>query len=238
MNRSKQAMLAHEDLRISTLALIIIDEYGVEALNWDPETIILELQDDAHVELSDLNAARVGCLVSLLTTDSFYYSLPDFINICNVVSGDVDNPSLWKPASLHAIIYALSEIQLLDPQDTPLQELLDPEIVSYIELQLRDAGATQPPDCLRFVKPEHLAVADIATIQEDPVLFSASYQIATEASEELQQFENSALVQLVQELMMLELENGDVKSLFERKSYEDQETGRTAPYGQIADVSE
>ena len=61
------------------LMLVVIDEYGTEALDWDPETIKMELEDDFHVELSSSTLDKICVGAQLLTTKKFYKSLPDLI---------------------------------------------------------------------------------------------------------------------------------------------------------------
>ena len=70
----------------STLIIFLVDRYTAEVLDWDLETIALEVQDDFHTEIlpSLLDKIAVGQL--LLKTDLFHRSLPDFINFCNVMS--------------------------------------------------------------------------------------------------------------------------------------------------------
>lgn len=209
MNKSKQLALQNKDLSLSALAVILIDEYGTEALNWDLETVKMELETDTRMEIPEEVITRIGCLQQIMTTDSFYQSLPDFITLCSIASGSLDSTSFWKPADAYDITAVMAEARLLNPPEGDIREILNPEILAYIEIALREFGILIPPDCLKFIHTDSLAVNDLATIQEDPILFSAGYREAQSASDDLAVFEDRILQKIRAEIMALDLETGD-----------------------------
>lgn len=224
MNKTKKAVLMKANPFIASLLAVIIDEFGVESLNWDIETIRMELEECADMELSETVIAKIGCALEVMTSDSFYKSLPDFITICNTATGDLSNPGAWNPADAYEIVSAVSEIRLINPVENPAKDIA-PDIIAYIEVVLRDFGVINPPNCLEFIPAKNLAIQDIGTVSEDPQLVAAGYQLAQESADELSTYEDNVLTELLTELRTLELENGSIDNLFKGK--QDAEHQRT-----------
>lgn len=215
MNKTKQQILASDDPFISSILVLILDEYGPEALNWDPTTIQMELETDGRVHLSDNFLLKMGAAIQIMTTDNFYRSLPDFITLANIISGDLSSVNFWKPADEYTISSAVAQVRLLNPPEGNIMEAFDEEIIGYITVMLRSGGILTPPESLKFIPSDSLAVNDISTIQEDPVLLGVGYQAAQEASEDLQAFEDNVLRAMLQELQTLKLERGSLDALFQ-----------------------
>lgn len=195
---------------MTSLILVLIDEYGTEALTWDPETIKMELEEDFHVDLPNDSLDKICAGCQIIGSDSFYKSLPDFIEYCNILSDDACDYNSWAPADVYDITSAMAEVRLIAPPLGPIEEFLDPEIVGYITVELRDAHVIQPPECLSFIPSSALAINDIGKMANDEEMFAAGYETAVEDSEDLQLYETSILKGLLQELSELELEHGNL----------------------------
>ena len=210
---------------MTSLILVLIDEYGTEALEWDPETIKLEIEEDFHVDLPNDSLDKICAGCQIIGSDSFYKSLPDFIEFCNILSDDSCDYETWAPADVYDIVSAMAEVRLISPPLGPIEEMLDPEIAGYITVELRDAHVIEPPECLSFIPASALAINDIGKVSDDPDMFSAGYETALEASDELQLYETALLQRLLQELSELQLEHGDLSWLKKDIQREEQKSG-------------
>lgn len=218
MNKSKKQMWLSESLSMTTIIALIIDEYGPEALNWDPQTVVMEVETDIGHELSEIMDLKIGCAMNVMVNpDSFYKSLPDFITICNIASDDISSINLWNPADAYEITATVAEVRFLNPPEQ-LDNPFGPDIVGYIELVLREEGVTVPPKCLNFVSRANLAVKDLGTVEGDPQIFAAAYQESQEASASLQEYEDNTLKKVLQELSQIEFEHGSMENLWRKKN--------------------
>lgn len=212
-NKSKQDFLKKPDPSMTGLMLVVIDEYGTEALDWDPETIKMELEDDYHVELSSSTLDKICVGAQLLTTQKFYKSLPDFNNFCNILSDDDSSYGIWAPADAYDITGAMAEVLLLAPPKEPKEIAFDPEIIGYIVVALRNAHILTPPECLSFIPSKELAIKEIGSLSDDNDMFSAGYETGIENSQDLQDYEVKVLAKIMYELNELKLEHGDLEFL-------------------------
>lgn len=195
------------------LMLVVIDEYGTEALDWDPETIKMELEDDFHVELSSSTLDKICVGAQLLTTKKFYKSLPDFNNFCNILSDDDSSYGIWAPADVYDIVGAVAEVLLIAPPDEPKEVAFDPEILGYIIVTLKSAHVLTPPECLSFIPAKELAITEMGSMAEDQDMFSVGYETGIENSNDLQNYEVERLSKIMYELNDLKLEHGSLEFL-------------------------
>lgn len=207
MNKSKQQALLRDNPFMSTLMGIVMDEYGAEGFEWDPETIVISLEEAAGVKLPEDVVSKLCCGLLVMSTDNFFTSLPDFIRICEVATGELIDPNMWMPADAFSVASTVAEVLLLNPPDSDPREAFAPEILEYIGIVLRSHGCVTPPDCLKFITPDKLATQDIASIQEDPTMYAAGIQMGQEKSDELQGYVDGYLQQMVEELKSINWEH-------------------------------
>ncbi len=188
----------------STLIIFLVDRYTAEVLDWDLETIALEVQDDFHTEIlpSLLDKIAVGQL--LLKTDLFHRSLPDFINFCNVMNNEAGIKESWSPADPYEITWAVAEEALLVNEK---EEFAD-DIKAYIATMLRDDGAISTPDSLTFIPNEILAGPRLSKVSEDPLIYQSAYEEGLATSDSLQEYLNKQLLELDKQINSLNLKNG------------------------------
>jgi hypothetical protein len=99
------------------MVVALVDYYGTEFMPWSPETIRLETEEDFGVKWSNRNFDRLMAGVVLVTTDRFYKDLPDFIALCNCLSGSAASPGVFDPADAAECAWGITEALLLGPPD-------------------------------------------------------------------------------------------------------------------------
>lgn len=237
VNLSKRKVLAAQEPSMTALITVLVDEYGTEVLNWDPETIALEVRDDFKVNLSTRAMDRICAGQQILTTDEFYTSLPDFNIFCTTLSDDPCEPDTWEPADAYDIVSAVAEVRLIAPPDRPIEVAFDPEILAYMIVALKDEHVIQPPECLSFIPADALATTDLGAVANDPVMFQAGYEDGLEKSAELQNHETMVLSKIIDELTPVTLENGSLDILKilskERRDSDEAERASAASSGWI-----
>lgn len=130
----------------TVLLAILIDSFGTECLNWEPETLRLEVDDTWNAMLPPANWDKVFAAMSVLTSDVFENSLEGFINICNGLSGSGNDFNVYDPATIEEICLALAEISLLDPPEQGFK--FNAEIQAYLATRLDYEGFMTAPKLL------------------------------------------------------------------------------------------
>ena len=199
----------------TTMITQFVDTYGTEGFSWSPETIVMEVEDDFKVKLPRANKDRLLAGVNLITSDDFYKSLPDFINYCNVLSGDLYDPTRWDPAASSEIAWGITEGLLLSPPAEDDEDPFTDEIVAYIGALLDEEGIINPPDVLK------IAVRDVSgyspgEFSDDPIMFDAVHDFETGKTESINAAVKQGLRTLAEQLDALSLQDGDTKDAVTR----------------------
>ena len=108
-----QEMWRSPETFASVLLAVYLDRFGTEALDWDPTTATLEIEQEFDVDLPQDSLDKLMVAVQILTTDRFYKSLPDFITFCNVLSGDDYRPDMWDPADAEEVAWGVTEAMII-----------------------------------------------------------------------------------------------------------------------------
>ena len=149
---SIQDRLLDTDTFATTMLVIAIDafnEEGEDVHTWAPETIAREFKAEFLVDVPAVNIDKLMAAVAVRTTDRFLKSLPSFIRIANVLSGDEFDPNVWNPATAKEMAWSVAESLLLYPADEA--EPFSQEIAGYIHAQLAREGFYDAcPSILRF----------------------------------------------------------------------------------------
>ena len=210
-----QHLWSSPDSFTTTLLTLCLDTYGIEATTWLPETLLLEIEEDFDVSLSQANFDRLMTGIRLLTTDEFYKSLPDFIEICNVLSGDTLDPTLWDPADAGECAWGITEALLLSPPDE--DEPFTDEIRRYLGQVLDAEGIITPPDVLRLAIRTNNPAANIPTeYTDDPDMYAAIYGAEESRSTDLKALLLDGLRRLSAQLESLPLREGNTKNVVQR----------------------
>ncbi len=192
----------------TTMLIVFVDRYGTEGFNWDPETIVMEINEDFNVQISQGNLDRLMAAINIVTGEDFYRSLPDFVNLCNILNGDLLDPGEWDPADAEDIAWGVTEAWMLSPPDE--EEPFTEEIRAYIGQVLDNEGITNPPDTLRFaLRDRDPTVAIQNDFSDDAELFSAIQGFEQSKTDDVNQHVQQMLAALNSQLALLSLSSGD-----------------------------
>jgi hypothetical protein len=221
---SKRKLLQSRDTYATPLVVILMDTYGPESLQWDAETIRMELQSDFNLQLARGILDRLMAGIAILTSDRFFKLTPDFIMLCNVLSGSTFDPTTFDPADAEECAWGISEAMLLNPpeEDDPFS----PEICRYIGVVLDQEGIMVPPDVLKIaVRPEAANVqGDFA---DDPVMFNAIFDMERSKTDEINAIIREGVQALLRQLSSLVLENGTTEQLIQSITANGSSNGRS-----------
>ena len=194
----------------SVLLTLFLDRFGTEALQWDPTTITLEIEEEFSVDLSQLSLDKLFVAIQIMTTDKFYKSLPDFISFCNVLSGDTYRPDMWDPADAEEVAWGVTEGLLLYPPEDDDPEPFTDEIRSYIGAMLDREGLINPPDILRIALRQARVSPAIEDFSDDPTMFNAVYDLEEGKREDIEQTVRMRTKLMAAQFRALKLKTGAV----------------------------
>lgn len=190
------------------LLTLFLDRFGTEALEWDPGTIAMEVEEEFDVDLPQSVFDKLMAAINILTTDTFYRSLPDFIIICNVLSGDTYRPDTFDPADSAEIAWGLTEGLLIAPPEANELEPFNDEIRAYIGAVLDSEGIINAPDVLK-IAIRRANVSDAANqFSDDPAMFGAIYEVEAGKTDEINYVIQQKALLLIEQLRAIPLVNG------------------------------
>jgi len=201
------------DTFASVLLTLYMDKFGTEALTWEPNTILLEIEEEFNVDLPQLALDKLLVGIQILTTDRFYKSLPDFISFCNVLSGDTYRPDMWDPADAEEVAWGVTEALLIYPPEDNDEEPFTDEIRAYIGAVLDREGLINPPDILRIALRQARVSPSIDDFSDDPTMFNAVYDLEEGKRADIENTIRMRTKMLAGQFKALKLENGQVDKI-------------------------
>jgi hypothetical protein len=195
------------------LLTLFLDAFGTEALQWDPATVALEIEDEFNVDLPQTALDKLMVAIQILTTDRFYRSLPDFISFCNVLDGEEYRPDVFDPADAEEVAWGITEAALINPPEDAEEATFSDEIRAYIGTVLDNEGILNPPDILRIALRSARISPALEDFSDDPMMFNAVYDLEAGKTEDINRTIVLRTKMLAAQLQALNLKNGDAKQV-------------------------
>ena len=178
-------------------------------LTWAPETIRRSIYDAFQVQLPQANLDKLMAAIMLITTDQFYRHGRTFIQLCNILSGDTFDPSVFDPATTFECAWGITEAMLLAPPKPENGEPFSDDIRRYIGVVCDNEGILDPPDILGLAlydqpKPK----LSVETFGGDAEMFQTFYQSQLDFSNELRESLVKNTRELLTQLSGLKLKTG------------------------------
>ena len=213
-----KAFLASEETYATILLLIAADKYGSEVLEWSPETIRMEIEDDFGVELPKQNLDKLMSAITVVTTNFFYQDPVRFVELCNIFSGDDAEPGEFDPADADEIAWGISEAFLLWPpenSDSDYDTKFSAEVLEYIRQTLINEGFLSAPDVLGVAGLDETSfVRD--TFSSDPEMYQAIYELQEQKKDLVKLFLADNFADLKSQLKAVPLESANKEELMQR----------------------
>jgi hypothetical protein len=199
----------------TTLVTALVDLYGTEATSWAPPTVRMELEDDLGAPLAPLLFDRLMAGIALVVTDTFFTSLPDFIELCLVLSGAAFDPTVFQPADVDDCAWGMTEALLLAPPES--ENPFSDEIRAYIGQAAETEGIINPPDILKIALRDHDILGKVqAGFADDPEMTQAIWGAEASKTEDINSLVKGRLQLLIQQLAGLKLSHGNTADLAKR----------------------
>ena len=205
----QRALLLSEESYATPLFLLVMDQYGQEALSWATETLRMELEQDFKVQLPKITLDKIFAAITIVTTNYFYKDVTRFVELCNILAGDDFQPNEFEPADADEMVMAMTEAMLLWPMDDDAEDTeFSAEIREYITQVLGEQGILKPFDMLRFAFDGDQSSRVDSDYADDPEMYAAIYDMQQSKTDDLRKVYFRNVSDLVQQLQVLPLTNG------------------------------
>lgn len=197
-----------------SLLCLFLDEFGTEGLTWEPETIEMEVHSEFGVDLPAASFDRLMTAISILTSNSFFVSPPDFTRACVSLSGHAFNPESFILPDCADLAWGITEGLLISPPDDKQEAPFSREIIAYVGACLDDEGIITAPDVLRIgLRDRDVADQVRYNFSDDPEMFSAVQGMEADKTDAINQLVQGRLRGLLTQLRELPVADGRAAQL-------------------------
>jgi len=196
----------------TVLLMVLLDMYGTEALEWEPEVVRAQLAHD-KAPITALNSDKLQAACSILTTNLFHRSLEGFNMTCRVFSGEEVDHRWFVPATVDEMAWGVVEARLLSDPDEFDKEGFSKDIELFAGKMMDDEGLRKAPSMLSFaIMDERWARDRDEVLGADPIMMEASENDNQTSLEAIETEVAERLELLAKQMMRLNLSEGDAKA--------------------------
>lgn len=204
----QQAFL-NPELFATSVAALMLDNFGTDYLTWEPETVEMELLS-IGVEPTEALMDKIMAVSVLLTTNSFHTSFQAWNNLCQTFNFDKTTGDLFTPASLDDAIWGCMEARMLEGPDEYDPQGFTEDIAIYVGTMLGDLGINKPPSILQFaIQDEKELERRDMVLAADETSFKSYWEMQKTTADELEKYAVDRAKELLRQLKTLPLKNAD-----------------------------
>lgn len=205
----KKDILLSESAYTTALLAALIDEFTIDFTNWLPATIELEIQRTFNIKLPEINKQKIYAGIRLLTTDAFYWSLPDFVEICQILNNVAILPEVFSLPDLEDCVWGLVESTIINPPDREnLGDNFSKEIKLFLGKTIEWSGIARGEKLIPFAifsdRPK-----TYREVIDDPAVLEVFETLDSQTVEEIEAKIKQNLVELFKQVLSLEYNNID-----------------------------
>lgn len=136
-------VLKDEKAPVIALVAVVLNNYGTEAMLWQPELLRSELESDFNITLTDLQSDKIQAGFTILSTDLFEFQWEVFKTVCHILNNTAD--SFTDATSLEAeeLASALAHYRLIIGGDEAKAAFSD-EVKAYVGVVFYHYGMSKP----------------------------------------------------------------------------------------------
>ena len=196
------------DMHASCLLLMAVDSWGLDCMQWEPETFTTAVRDEFGVALHGLNFDKLQAAVSLVNSNLYHRSPGAFCAINKALSFKPVNPNEFNVCSLDDVLWGTTEAKLLEGPEDYVEQGFTHDISRYVGQLLQAEGVTNPPSNLSFAEYDD-SIASSTEMSEfaDPTAWKMTMQRQEGEIEDMNRFMGINLMRLFKQLKALPLKN-------------------------------
>lgn len=137
--------LRQESTPAIVLLAIALHRYGVDCLEWEPELLRKEIEEDFQISLSDLQSDRLQAAILTLSTDMIEQDWKAFETAFSLFAGQHEDFSTVIAIEAEYLVMGLAEFELLKLGDEDGIQYSD-DVAAYAGLVFSEYGLVHAPD--------------------------------------------------------------------------------------------
>ena len=187
----------------TVLLAVLIDEYSTDFFDWDPKALYMQIEEDMHAKVPDLNRDKIGALMLAMTTNQFFQNSDIFANVCRALSHSEADFSTFSPLTPEEMSWGVMEVIVNNPPDPERgNSEFSSEVSSFVGMLLTQQGVLQAPKNLMFaIYSSTNPVEDVETMfSDDESMFSAAMANQQSISREVDEHTRETFKLLKQQL--------------------------------------
>lgn len=196
----------------TALLTLVLDSYGQEIFEMDPEAFRLEIEEGFGVsDIPAVNTDKIWGLWNSLTTDLVHTDPATFMNVANALNGTALSYDVLDVADVYECAWATVELSLLDA-DTPNR--FSPEVKRYIGEICKEQGLFRPPVMLFKVADfgDKNYASNIENSAVDVVELQTMLKAQQEFANDISNYVNRQTSRLMLQMNSLPLINKDTEN--------------------------
>lgn len=181
-DRATAILSGREEAFATTILGVLLKVYGQDLLNWDGQTIQLEVKDDFDLEMPRRVYDRLQALMMAMTSNQVFQDVPVFDEAVSALAGKGLGYEQDAPP-VEDVAWAVTEILLNDPAPVgrPPNHPWAPDIRKYVRAVLDDEGMPIAPKTLDFAGGRQVPVEE----EGDPQYYAGVYGVQAERAAEI-----------------------------------------------------
>lgn len=208
VNPGELSLWRDPEAMATPLLFLIVDRLGVESFDYDPQSLLIEIEDEWGVKPHPAAFDRLMAGIAITTGDEFFVELPTFVDFCNLLSGGLFDPRWFDPADTFEICWGLLEASLLNPpEEGELRSRLSEDVIGYIEQTTKWEGFIRLPEVLRGIVTRSQDLPDT----DDPVVFETIFQVQEEKKQEVETWVSQRFAKMGDQLKKIKFQNGQTE---------------------------
>lgn len=105
-------LLADDGAFATSLHIVILATYGAEAYNWDPLEVIMRLEEDFNVRVTDMNENKIKAIMLATATDLFYENPEAFRGTCETLTNGDPAIEVVEILTVPEALWGVYEVEL------------------------------------------------------------------------------------------------------------------------------
>jgi len=138
----------------TTLVTAVIDTFGTESFDWEPDVLTKEIEKNFGIDLPRMNVDKIQALMTALSSNVFYYDPQAFLHITRALNNR--NPQFDTLPNIYTddILWAVYEVYINDEPES-LSVAFSEDVRRLIGALLLREGIYNKPKELQFaIYPE------------------------------------------------------------------------------------
>ena len=197
-------ILENEETFATSLLVIMIDEFGTEMFEWDPDTLAIAAMDSFKADLPQVNRDKIWGLITVLSTNMFHSDPMIFNAVCQAFNNEEADFEIFNPISLEGVAWGVTEAILNDPE-APLDDSFSEEVRRYIGIIVDSRGLSQVPVVLSMALPSESLSEGAMAYADDPDMYAAINKTQQENTDSVLSYTKKRVGALFSELKGLPL---------------------------------